>query len=703
MMTFIKKEISLMFAKLKLGTKIALGFATMILLIIMIGAFVVWNMQKIKDDSGRISEKLMPQATLLNDVSRSLQKSLFEMRGFLYSKDKKYVANSQKYLNDSKEGTNKTIKFSEKFSELAPLTQAAHAFSGKLNVYEEMSNASVAIIEKIEQGVISFNQASKRFSDNTLAFQKAQVNLLKYDLGDKKRLSEIQRKISLINETIALGNEIVNLNLNSHLKNDPSAVQAAEKLIAPLQEKITLLGTESVAPDELKHLKSVEEAVLQYQSAMKEYQILLGESIKLTAKRLEHATEASADVDGAALNAINETNRISNENLNNLTRSIILISSFILVALFIGMALAFIITKAIMRPLNRAVDGMKNVTELVSSASEQLSSAAQQLSSGANEQASSIEETSSSLEEMDGMVQNNLSSINKTNDLINVVSLSCQQSGQCMESLQGSMQEILQSNAEIEKLVKFIAEIGEKTKIMDEIVFQTKLLSFNASVEAERAGEHGRGFAVVAQEVGNLAQMSGQAAREIAKIVNDSICNAETITNDNKRKVITGSNFASETVKSLKEIMQATDTVTQNAGHILTASQEQASGIKQINTAISALDKATQQNASIAEETASTSEELASQTIVLNDLVMDLARLIDGGAATDQRHMDARYHVSHKPALKLAHSSRGPEPAVARKFSLSERTRAKPADLKKVVGDDFTAEENPAHDVWDKI
>src|SRR5690606_36951178 len=118
--------------------------------------------------------------------------------------------------------------------------------------------------------------------------------------------------------------------------------------------------------------------------------------------------------------------------------------------------------------------------------------------------------------------------------LANEVKQVSETANESMTKLEMSIKEILHSNEKIEQLVKVIGNIGEKTKVMDEIVFQTKLLSFNASVEAERAGEHGRGFAVVAQEVGNLAQMSGKSAQEIAEIVKSSIQEAEAITTENK-------------------------------------------------------------------------------------------------------------------------------------------------------------------------
>ncbi|MFW5887951.1 MAG: methyl-accepting chemotaxis protein, partial [Bacteriovoracia bacterium] len=133
-----------------------------------------------------------------------------------------------------------------------------------------------------------------------------------------------------------------------------------------------------------------------------------------------------------------------------------------------------------------------------------------------------------------------------------------------------------------------------------------------------------------AQEVGNLAQMSGQSAKEIAEIVNTSIKQAEQITTENRTKVDQGVNLVDSTSKVLFTITESANTVADGAKQILEASNEQNSGIQQINIAVGEVDKAVQENAATAEETASTSEELSSQTEVLNGIVEDIYILVHG-------------------------------------------------------------------------
>lgn len=300
------------------------------------------------------------------------------------------------------------------------------------------------------------------------------------------------------------------------------------------------------------------------------------------------------------------------------------------VVILLGIIFSYFLSASITTVIKKIGASLRDSSDHLLSASGELSSASSQLANSSTEQASSVEETSASVEEIAGMVGTNVQKAQECAEQAKVVSSSSKAGNRSIMQLLDSMKEISKSNDKIQELVRIIEEIGDKTSVIDEIVFQTKLLSFNASVEAERAGENGRGFAVVAQEVGSLAQMSGKAAADISLIVKNSIVSAESITKENKNKVDAGEEVAASAASILGEITTSSDAVAQNIAEILSSSQESSTGINQINIAIGTLDEVTQNNAAASEEVASSSEVLNEQARVLDDIIVELGNLVGG-------------------------------------------------------------------------
>ena len=204
---------------------------------------------------------------------------------------------------------------------------------------------------------------------------------------------------------------------------------------------------------------------------------------------------------------------------------------------------------------------------------------------------SSLVETSASLEQISQTVSSNLKDAESANKMSSEIFSISEKGDESMQKLISSMDEIKSSNERIQEVVGIIQEIEDKTKAIDEIVFQTKLLSFNASVEAERAGEHGRGFSVVAQEVGNLAQLSGKSASEINEILKESITRVKSISDDNSKKVQEGTNSVLESANILKAINTKSTEITDITQKVFESSKEQKEGIKVISSAVSELDR----------------------------------------------------------------------------------------------------------------
>lgn len=306
------------------------------------------------------------------------------------------------------------------------------------------------------------------------------------------------------------------------------------------------------------------------------------------------------------------------------------------------------------RSIDIITDQVANASSQVASASEELTSSSEKLSSTSQQQAASIEETSASLTEISGMVDSNVRSAENANQVAQEVNDLTTETQQWMSELSDAMKSIYESNLRIEALVKIIEEIGEKTEVIDEIVFKTQLLSFNASVEAERAGEHGRGFAVVAQEVGNLAQMSGRAATEIASIVKNSIREADAVSKENKERVERGEYLTKETRIKMEAVIQRMTEILDSTNRIVLASKEQGDGINQISENVDSLNKATQDTASTAEESASSSAELAAQSETLLSLVNQMKELVAGKKESREPRRNGRVIPMSRPSSRAS-------------------------------------------------
>jgi methyl-accepting chemotaxis protein len=215
----------------------------------------------------------------------------------------------------------------------------------------------------------------------------------------------------------------------------------------------------------------------------------------------------------------------------------------------------------------------------------------------------------------------------------------------------------VEAMGEINKSSKKIADI---ITVIDEIAFQTNLLALNAAVEAARAGEHGRGFAVVAAEVRNLAQRSATAAKEIKGLINESI-----------QRVTDGSELVDQSGKTLAEIVGSVKRVTDIIAEITAASQEQASGIDQVNKAIMQMDEATQQNAALVEEATSASQSMKEQAQALMRQVVSFKMT---GSGRESLARSSAALTAHRPSLTSVGSVKKPLAA------------AKSAEMKEPVG-----------------
>ena len=262
--------------------------------------------------------------------------------------------------------------------------------------------------------------------------------------------------------------------------------------------------------------------------------------------------------------------------------------------------LLFAALKRMQESLTRTVSAVRRGVDEINVGSHEIAAGNTDLSSRTEQQAASLEETAASMEQLASTVKQNADNARQANQLAASASDVAERGGSAVSEVVTTMHGISASSRKISEIVS----------VIDGIAFQTNILALNAAVEAARAGEQGKGFAVVAGEVRSLAQRSAQAAKEIKGLIEDSV-----------GKVGAGSQQVERAGATMQEIVASVKRVTDIMGEISAASEEQSSGIDQVNRAVSQMDEVTQQNAALVEEAAAAAGSLQEQAQRLAEAV----------------------------------------------------------------------------------
>ncbi|MBW5800206.1 methyl-accepting chemotaxis protein [Halomonas elongata] len=243
--------------------------------------------------------------------------------------------------------------------------------------------------------------------------------------------------------------------------------------------------------------------------------------------------------------------------------------------------------------LAETVGTVRASSESIHQGTQSIASGNNDLSSRTEQQAASLEETASSMEELSSTVGQNAENAQQASQLAAEASRTAEQGGQVVGEVVSTMHEISRGSHRVAEIIGTI----------DSIAFQTNILALNASVEAARAGEHGRGFAVVAQEVRSLASRSASAASEIRELIEASV-----------KQVDAGTGSVDRAGRTMTEVVESVQRVSDIMDEIAAASTEQSNGISQVNEAVTQMDQVTQQNAELVQQAASAATQLEAES-----------------------------------------------------------------------------------------
>jgi methyl-accepting chemotaxis protein len=575
-----------------ISKKLYSAFAAIIILMIGISSFGIFNLNHITGELFEVNE-----VAALDEGAMNIRIKLLEARrhekDFLARKDNKYLGRMDATVEELKNEAQHLVELGET---LGVDASGAKSILKDIGEYHHSFNTVAELVHAQgdkKSGIRGEMRSTAHQMETNIKESGLDALMIEYLMLRRHEKDFVLREdLKYIDKANAVLTNIKRITTEKNVSSDLSVpiIAYAEKYL----DAFTRFS---------KNVKAVKSHYPAMRAAAHEIE---SEAIKLEKFVVAHNEELSA----AAYHA-------------KKVAAILLISLSGLTVL-VGVGLAFFSGRSITKPLTTAITTIDTGSLQVTEAAEQVSSSSNVLAEGAAEQAASLEETSASLEEISAMTRQNAGNAQEVKNLMNEAKEAVGRSNQSMEQLTSSMDMISKASEETQKIIKTI----------DEIAFQTNLLSLNAAVEAARAGEAGAGFAVVADEVRSLAIRAAEAAKTTSDLIENS-----------GKEIVQGAGLVEQCNADFTEVAENAGKVHTLVNEIAVGAEEQAQGINQISIAVNEMDRVTQNTASSAEESAAASQELDALSISLHTTVVDLKKMV--GGRLEEAVQAGRHQANH--------------------------------------------------------
>ncbi|MBF0117255.1 MAG: hypothetical protein HQK79_00340 [Desulfobacterales bacterium] len=659
-----------------IGMKLSGVCGMILVLFLIVSGIGIWEMHSV-DKKYRIDAM---EEVAMKEETAKIEPLVWEIRS--HARDF-YLKLDLKYSEKTLQTIEKAYQKAEELLKKSNSTQGKNKLVDMQNQLKELKELFKKLVQQYETiGLNDMTGLQGKIVEDSRALE-AQFKKYNNEKIDTSKLEITYLTMRRAEKNYILRKETTYLDILHKLQE--TFKKQLEEIPIPENGKIVILDMLT------KYVKGFDEVV----KTMEERAITFKLAVEVGDKILSLAEETVKIEEDDTKNAISN---ISSDAKGAIT-VLWIISIF---GIIIAVALTLVIIKNINSLLKRLTLNLSNASSQLTLASNEIAKSAQEVAAGASEQAASLEETSSAMEEMASQTKENADSANSvavsvssvasmvkhssenakvTSNLAKEASLAAESGVKAMGEIALSMKEIRDGSDKITDIIE----------VINEITHQTKMLATNAAIEAARAGDQGKGFAVVADEVSKLAEHSKKAAKEIAVLIKDSAKKAqsgndlaekgETALQNIFDKAVKVSELINEISASADEQTKEISNVEQLINNIKNASVQQATGVEEMRRAIADMDKVTQGNAASAEEAASASEQLAGQSILLNDIVNEVSKNV--GIHVQEKHLDEPNTKIERraPSKVRQRTSKANKP-----LALAEPSKSKSNDS---LGDDF--------------
>ena len=607
---------------MRLTTRMALAFGTVVLVILALGSVGIVSMKRVGRLSASLTKENVPEISVANDIERHVLSLIPSLRDYGYTDDGKFLTEVRMHLETATKRLADARSLGAGSARLGKLQEAAALGETAILDFAGLIDQRVKLTNALENERRSALAAGSNLTSICSTFLERQTEAMRGEILAEVGSDQLEnrlRRIEFLTGIVGSGNALLGNIWKAQAQRDPNLLSNSLGLLDAITAQLDGLAKITDFETDVKRIGECRASGAACREGIQRFQEKWVERESLGQRQAVLAAGIVEQAEGVARLGLEDATKAT-----TLTAEVSTFSSRLVVAVAglgvaLGLLLSVITTRSIARLLSRITGSLADSAQHVTVVSSHLTGASQILAEGSSKQAASLEETSSSLEEMASMTRRNAENAQKANDLARQTRAAADKGAADMQIMSAAMEAIKVSSDDIAKIIKTI----------DEIAFQTNILALNAAVEAARAGEAGMGFAVVADEVRNLAQRSAQAAKETAAKIEGAI-----------GKTRQGVEISDKVTQTLARIVTQIRHVDELVAEVAGASREQTQGISQINAAVGQMDKVTQSNAANAEESAAAAEELNTQAETMKQTVAELLNLVSGKAQDETRGLN---------------------------------------------------------------